>query len=87
VVRVGTFNHIEVQSRHRSTHGIWVHVFFPSGRHFAWYENTNNRGRWVKEFPIPRDALSRKSNRAVVTFQLWKGRTTAKSNGSFVVVR
>jgi len=86
VVRVGTREHVEVQARGRSTHGIWVHVIFPSGLHFDYYENTDSSGHWIKEFPVPRNARSRYSNQTVITFQLWKGRSTAKNHTFFTLV-
>ena len=87
VVRLGTHQHVEVQAKGRSTHGIWVHVFFPSGLHFDYYENTDRSGHWIKEFPIPLNASSRYSSQAIITLQLWKGKSSAKDYQFFTVVR
>jgi hypothetical protein len=87
VVREGTFNHLEVQGRPHTTMGIWTHVYFPNGRHLDYYENTDGGGHWTKQFGIPRDALSKYSNRAVITLQLWRGKRTRKNNVSFIVIR
>jgi len=86
-VRAGTYEHVQVQARNHSIHGIWVLVYLPSGQHYYFFENTDANGLWVKEFPVPRNAISRYSHDAVITFQLWKGRTTARYFATFIVVR
>jgi len=86
-VRRGTFEHLEVQAKKSVKHGIWVHVYFPTGIHYDYYTETDDTGHWVKEFNIPSDSVSKYSNEAVVTFQLWKGKTTGKNFATFFVVR
>jgi len=86
-VRRGTFEHLEVQAKKSVKHGIWVHVYFPTGIHYDYYTETDDTGHWVKEFNIPADSVSKYSNEVVVTFQLWKGKTTGKNFATFFVVR
>ncbi|GAC1328219.1 MAG: hypothetical protein NVS2B16_00340 [Chloroflexota bacterium] len=86
-VRRGTFDHLEVQARNRVAHGIWVHVYFPTGVHFNYYENTDGLGHWTKEFNIPRNSLSQYSNQAVITIQLWRAKSTAKDFITFNIVK
>ncbi|MGI8827839.1 MAG: hypothetical protein ACR2JC_19855 [Chloroflexota bacterium] len=85
-VRRGTFDHIEAQASRHVTHGIWVHVYFPTGQHLDYYQNTDGTGHFVKEFNIPSNSISRYSNQAVVTFQLWSGRNTRKNFLTFNIV-
>lgn len=85
-VKRGTFDHIDIQARNKVTQGIWVHVYFPSGIHYNYYENTDGLGHWTKEFNIPRNAISRYSNLGVITFQLWRGKSTAKEFLNFTLV-
>jgi len=87
VVRLGTFEHLEVQGKNNTRYGIWVHVYFPSSRHFDYYESTDGSGRWVKEFRIPYGSIGRYSNQAVVTFRLWKGRTHRDAHRKFILIR
>jgi len=48
--------------------------------------NTDSHGLWQKTFGVPRDAISRYSNQAHLTFQLWHGKHTYRSFTSFNVV-
>lgn len=86
-VRVGTSNHIVVQGIPRKRLGIWTKVYFPNGSRIAYYEDTNSRGHWETTFNVPRDAISRGSNEAVVTLRLWKGKHSTKTFVSFALVR
>lgn len=85
-VRQGTYDHLSVQTKPAKTMGIWVTVYFPNGVHYAYYENTNSTGFWQKQFNIPRHAISRKSNQAVITIQLWRGSKTTKYFMNFTLV-
>jgi hypothetical protein len=86
-INVGHKQHLQVQAKSHSKHGIWVTVQFPSGLTKRWYTQTDNHGLWKTDFVIPGGSTSKKSNRALVTFQLWKGKRTAKTFSSFYVVR
>jgi hypothetical protein len=85
-VHKGTFEHIEAQATRNGTKGIWVHVIFATGLHLDYYGHTDGNGRWTKEFNIPADTISTYSKQAVVTFQLWKQKTTARSFATFNVI-
>jgi hypothetical protein len=85
-VRRGTFEHLEVQANHHSKLGIWVHVIFPTGVHYDYYENTNGSGHWSKSFTVPKNALNSNSNRAIVALQLWHAKTTVKDFEFFTVI-
>jgi len=86
-VRVGTFDHLEVQGRPHTTMGIWAHVYFPNGRHLDYYENTDSSGHWTKQYGIPRDSISKFSRQGVITLQLWRGTRTRKNHLTFTLVR
>jgi hypothetical protein len=86
VVHKGTFEHIEAKATRNGTKGIWVHIIFATGLHLDYYQKTDGNGHWVKEFNIPADTISAYSNQAIVTFQLWKGKTTAKTFSTFTVI-
>lgn len=86
VVRVGTFNHVEVQANLKTKLGIWVHVLFPSGRHWDYFEHTNGRGHWARTFDIPYNSMSRFTARAHIELQLWKGKTTVKDFMPFTII-
>ncbi|MDQ2742233.1 MAG: hypothetical protein M3Z66_08030 [Chloroflexota bacterium] len=87
VVRLGTFDHVDLQSNMKTRLGIWAHVIFPSGVQFDYYENTDSRGHWIKTFDVPLNSISRYSNRAFILFQLWHGRTSVKDYLPFTVIR
>jgi len=85
-IRIGTVEHLQVQAKKTSAHGIWVHVIFGSGFHLDYYENTDAHGFWQKEFVVPGASIGRYSRDATVTFQLWKGKATTKTFDTFTVV-
>jgi hypothetical protein len=85
-VRQGTWDHLSVQTKPTKKMGIWVMVYFPNGVHYAYYENTDSSGFWQKQFNIPRRAISSKSNQAVITVQLWRGKKTTKYFMNFTLV-
>jgi len=85
-IRIGTVEHLQVQAKKTSAHGIWVHVIFGSGFHLDYYENTDAHGFWQKEFVVPGAGIGRYSRDATVTFQLWKGKATTKTFDTFTVV-
>jgi hypothetical protein len=86
-VRVGTYDHLEIQASQRTRVSIWVNILFPNGRHIDYYERTNKRGHWTKEFNIPRDAITRSSDVAHVELQLLKGKTDVKTFMTFTIIR
>lgn len=85
-VRRGTVEHIVIQANRHTKFGIWVHVYFPSGVSVAFFQNTDSRGHWSAAFPVPGNAWSRYSKKAVVTLQLWHGKQTVKDFTSFTVI-
>jgi beta-xylosidase-like protein len=85
-VRQGTFNYLDVQANHHQTLGIWVHVLFPNGMHYDYYENTDSSGHWTKQFNVPGGVISRYSNEATVTLQLWHAKSTAKDFVTFTII-
>lgn len=85
-VRKGTFDHVVVQSNKHTTLGIWVHVIFPSGVHYDFYENTDSHGHWSKSFPVPTNSGSAYNNRAIVAIQLWHSKKTVKDFEFFTVL-
>jgi len=78
-VRQGTWDYISIQSAYQTTLGIWVHVIFPNGQHWDYYTNTDHNGRWGVKFTIPNRSVSRHSNQAYITLQLWHGKQTTQS--------
>jgi hypothetical protein len=86
-INVGHKQHLQVQDKSHGQEGIWVTVQFASGLTKHWYTLTDKTGLWKTDFTIPGGTVSAKSNRAVVTFQLWKGKRTAKTFSAFYVVR
>lgn len=82
----GQFDHLVVQGRPHRFLGIWVKINYPSGRQTAFYETTDARGHWEKDFQIRRDALSAGSGKqATITFQLWKGSQSRKNFLQFYI--
>jgi hypothetical protein len=85
-VRQGTWDFVILQSTLVTRLGIWVHVIFPNGLHLDFFTATNGSGRWFIRFNIPRRAISRHSNQAYVTFQLWHGNQTTQNFMTFTLV-
>jgi hypothetical protein len=85
-VRHGTYDVIKIQSTLKTTLGIWAHVIFPSGQRHDYYTNTDSSGLWSVKFTIPNSAISKHSNQAYVTLQLWHGQQTTQSFIDFVLV-
>src|SRR5579884_1454824 len=85
-MRRGTNETIVAQGNKHAQFGIWVHVIFPSGVHYDYYENTDSSGHWTKTFYVPYNAGSPYNNRAWVLFQLWSGKHTVKDFGYFGVL-
>jgi beta-xylosidase-like protein len=86
-IRTGTVEHVQAQARIHKQQGIWVTVQFASGKTIHYWTNTDKNGFWQANFRIGSGTISKKSNRAVVTFQLWKGHSTTRTYGTFYVVR
>ena len=72
-VTVGTFDHLVVQGAPTTQFGIWVHVYLPNGQRQDFYENTDDHGYWERQFKVPRNAIAKGNNQAVVTIRLWSG--------------
>jgi hypothetical protein len=85
-INVGHTEHLQAQARIHAKQGIWVTVQFANGTTLRWYQETNKKGFWQANFRVPRGAITSKSNRSVVTFQLWKGHKTTKSFSTFRAV-
>jgi hypothetical protein len=85
-VRHGTYDVIKIQSTLQTTLGIWAHVIFPSGQRYDYYTNTNSSGLWSVKFTIPNSAISRHSNQAYITLQLWHGQQTTQAFLDFTLV-
>jgi hypothetical protein len=85
-VRQGTFNHVEIQANHKRVLGIWVHVYFPNGRVYSYYDNTDKGGHWAKSFSVPNPSVGPRGDQAVVTAQLWEGKRTRKNFATFVII-
>jgi hypothetical protein len=65
---------------------IRVVVYFASGIQLVFKSDTSSTGTWSKTFSVPANTISAYSHVAVVTFQVWKNHTTAKSFVTFTVV-
>jgi hypothetical protein len=63
-----------------------VHVIFPSGQHWDFYQGTNGNGQWSIRFAVPAHSASRHSNQAYIAFQLWHGSQTTQQFMSFTLV-
>jgi hypothetical protein len=87
VIRMGTQETIQAQNAQHAVEGIWVHIFFGSGYHMDFYQNTDKNGFWQQSFKIPANAVGKYSSEAVVTFQLWHGKSTAKSFETFTAIK
>lgn len=85
-VRQGTWDYVTVQSTLKTQLGIWVHVIFPSGLHADFYTETDHNGRWSVKFTIPKRGISKHSNQAYITFQLWHGKQTTQQFMDFTLV-
>jgi hypothetical protein len=86
-IRIGSIQHIVVQSSLHAKLAIWVKVYFPSGVHLAFFKKTNNHGKWSTTFLIPSNAFSKNSPTVVVTFRLWHGKKSAEHSSSFNIAR
>jgi hypothetical protein len=85
-IHIGDMQHVQIQAKVQSKQGIWTLVQFATGRQLAYYEETNAKGFWQKDFAVPSDTISHYTPQAIVTFQLWKGNTTAQRFERFVVI-
>lgn len=86
VIREGTVEHIVIQGNHHQKFGIWAHVIFPNGFHYAWYQDTDKSGRWSTAFTVPNGVITQYSNQAVATLQLWHSKSTVKDFEFFTVI-
>ncbi|GAC1470406.1 MAG: hypothetical protein NVS2B16_18880 [Chloroflexota bacterium] len=86
-VREGAYDHLVVQGQPHRFLGIWVHITFPNGQRLALYQTTNRHGFWQTDFQIPRHAVTRQSDQAVITLRLWKGHRLRKTFVEFTVLR
>ena len=89
VIHVGDIEHLQVQAKQRSKHGLWVNVIFATGFSINYFVDTDKHGFWQTSFTVPTASfsISRFTNQAVVTFQLWKGHFTTKTWETFAVIR
>lgn len=85
-IHQGDLEHLQAQAKHHSQHGIWVIVHFATGKTISYYTNTDKHGFWQASFRVPGGTISSYSSEAVVTFQLWKGKSTAKDFDTFFVL-
>jgi hypothetical protein len=83
---VGTYDHIEVQASKKTKVGIWVNILFPNGKHLDFYERTNNKGHWSKQFDIPRNAVGKNADSAHIELQLLQGKTDVKTFMTFTII-
>ena len=67
---------------------MWVKVYFPNGRVLAFFENSDNHGRWLKKFNVARDAIGPHGGReSAITMRLWHGKKSAYRFINFTLVR
>ncbi|MGH2443083.1 MAG: hypothetical protein ACRDFX_07970 [Chloroflexota bacterium] len=86
-IHQGDVQHLQIQAKGHRKHGIWVHVYLATGYHFDYFNNTDSHGFWARTFTVPRGkSISRFSNVASVTFQLWHGKATAMRFSTFTVL-
>lgn len=85
VSRPGQMNQLDAQASVGQALTIWVHVNFPTGRHIDYISTTDGKGHWTKQFRVPAHATNRYSTRVYVHYQLWRGKETAKTFGSFLI--
>jgi large repetitive protein len=86
VVRNGTPEHVVVQSTLHTRLGIWVHVYFPSGKQLKYYQYTNSHGKWEKQVNVPRKGRTGKNDKAIITIRLWHGKQSIQAFSKFKVI-
>ena len=84
---MGTRETLSVHAGFAGRQKLLVTVYFATGLEITFHAHTNAHGDWRASFTIPRDTISRYSNVAVVTFELFKNHTIAKDFETFRVVR
>lgn len=84
-LRVGTVQHIRIQSRVHTRQGIWVNVWFPGG-HFVFFKQTDGNGYWGTQFYVPRRMNTNRNHDVLVTFRLWHGKHNVKNYMHFKLV-
>lgn len=82
-IAAGRRQHLQIQGKSHATYGIWVHVIFSSGKHLDFFANTDKTGFWQTDFTVPTGTASQFSHQAIVTFQLWHGKSEARSFDTF----
>lgn len=87
VVRLGTNEHIQFMATLHTHLGIWVHVYFPGGGHYDYFQTTAGNGFWAKTFFVPWNAMGAHSNRVLITFRLWHGKKSVMYYKKFTLVR
>ena len=85
-IHMGDVQHVQIQAKHHSKQGIWTVVQFATGKQIAYYTQTDGKGFWQAEFKVPGDTISQYNPQAVVTFQLWKGESSAQAFKTFTVI-
>ncbi|HZS93773.1 MAG TPA: hypothetical protein VFA78_03180 [Chloroflexota bacterium] len=86
-MRMGTSEHIIIQSTLHVRQGIWVHVWFPGGQHYAYFQNTDPNGQWGHWFLVPYGSMTAHNQMALVTFRLWHGKDNVKDFRKFKIIR
>jgi hypothetical protein len=75
-----------IRAAPKRTHAIWVHVWFPNGRHLDYYQTTSKKGYWSLTFKVPRHVITRTSNIVTITLRLWQGKHSVRTYRDFTLV-
>jgi hypothetical protein len=86
-IHIGAKQKLSATAGYAGRQRIRVVVYFASGIQLVFKSDTNSAGQWSTTFSVPANTISSYSHVAVVTFQVWKNHTSAKSFVTFTVVR
>lgn len=86
-IRIGKRQYLKAQAAFRARAYIVVTVHFATGLTLQAKGHTDKTGLWQGTFLVPAGTISNYSNTAVVTFQVWRNRATARDWQTFTVTR
>jgi hypothetical protein len=85
VARIDAVEMAKLQANRKKRLGVWVRVLWPSGRQTTYYETTDDKGQWSKQFLVVEGVKKGKRHQVILTLQLWDGTATARDFTEFAL--
>ena len=75
-----------ITANHKQKLTVALHVILPVGPSQHYSAKTDKNGSWSKKFSVPRGAIGKRAQQAIVVVQLQHGLTTKQTTLKFTVV-